>query len=215
MSSNADGWLWFFVGLLGVVFVVSLAWRLVCKIRCVPWPHWLAFMLENPYMKLVSPSAEVARLSGAASGMKVLDLGCGSGRISEHLCRLVGESGLIVGVDIQVPMLEKFVHRMEKVGISNYRAIRADLQELETLCEADFDRILLVTVLGEVPDQARLVSLAASKLASSGLLSITEVIPDPCYLTKKHVFELCASSGLELYSSSSGLLSYTMNFRKA
>jgi ubiquinone/menaquinone biosynthesis C-methylase UbiE len=44
-------------------------------------------------------SADVLKRSGIERGMRVLDLGCGSGDASLLIARMVGASGLVVGVD--------------------------------------------------------------------------------------------------------------------
>ena len=42
---------------------------------------------------------DVLRRAGIEAGMRVLDLGCGAGDVSLLLARLVGPSGLVVGID--------------------------------------------------------------------------------------------------------------------
>ncbi|WP_426440635.1 methyltransferase domain-containing protein [Bradyrhizobium genosp. P] len=44
-------------------------------------------------------TAEVLKRSGIKRGMRVLDLGCGSGDASLLIAKMVGPSGLVVGVD--------------------------------------------------------------------------------------------------------------------
>ena len=44
-------------------------------------------------------TADVLRRSGIERGTRVLDLGCGSGDASLLIAKMVGPSGLVVGVD--------------------------------------------------------------------------------------------------------------------
>jgi tRNA A58 N-methylase Trm61 len=44
-------------------------------------------------------AADVLKRSGIERGMRVLDLGCGSGDASLLIAKMVGPSGLVVGVD--------------------------------------------------------------------------------------------------------------------
>jgi|HubBroStandDraft_6_1064221.scaffolds.fasta_scaffold2294652_1 SAM-dependent methyltransferase len=49
--------------------------------------------------------------AGIAAGMRVLDVGCGSGEVSFMLAQLVGEAGQVVGVDRDPrPLAGLFVH---------------------------------------------------------------------------------------------------------
>ena len=72
--------------LIAIIFVagigVGLGWRRFSRRRFVPCPAWLAWMveLENPLARENRAACIVARL-GLEPGMKVLDAGCGPGRL--------------------------------------------------------------------------------------------------------------------------------------
>jgi len=55
---------------------------------------------------LLAPvSAELFRAAALTAGMRVIDIGCGSGDTSLELARRVGPSGSVTGLDISAPML--------------------------------------------------------------------------------------------------------------
>jgi SAM-dependent methyltransferase len=61
----------------------------------------------------------------------VLDVGCGGGGISLPLAEEVGPNGLVVGVDISVPLLDLARERSTNLGLSNLRFVHADMQSVD------------------------------------------------------------------------------------
>ena len=77
-----------------------------------------------------------------------------------------------------------------------------------------FDRALLVTVLGEITDKHAALVEVYGALKGDGILSITEVLPDPHYMTKEKVCSLCQQAGFKETECFDGQLSFTLNFKK-
>lgn len=77
-------------------------------------------------------------------------------------------------------MLEEVKKRVAAKHLENVQILlsRIDQDELE---KNVFDRALLVTVLGEISDREAALHQIFAALKPGGLLSITEVIPDPHY----------------------------------
>jgi hypothetical protein len=128
--------------------VLSAAFGLLLqRRRPMMHPPRLTFLFENPLVnRFVGPERLIRRLD-LAPGMRVLDAGCGPGRLTVPLARAVRSDGEVVTLDGQREMLEKLERRLEAEGIRNVRPVRAVLGE-RPLGEK-FDRILLAMVLGE------------------------------------------------------------------
>lgn len=62
------------------------------------------------------------------TGERVLDVGCGCGQTTLDLARSVGTQGLVTGIDLSLPMLERARERKEEKGIANVEFFYADAQ---------------------------------------------------------------------------------------
>jgi len=107
-----------------------------------------------------------ARLDSLA-GLRVLDIGCGGGILSEPLARL---GARVVGADPSESNIAVARHHAERSGLSiDYRVAAAEAlaQSGET-----FDVVLAMEVVEHVADLGLFIELAASMVAPGGLLFV-------------------------------------------
>jgi ubiquinone/menaquinone biosynthesis C-methylase UbiE len=186
-----------------------LSWRALSRMRALPCPPWLMWLLENPYAKrrTLTPVLEHLALSPA---LRVLDVGCGYGRLSIPIARLVLPGGEVVGVDIQEGMLRMARTRAEASGLTNltFRLAAAGDGHIEV---GQYDRALMVTVLGEIPRQADALSEVRRALKPGGFLCITELLPDPHYQPLGKVRRLAIAAGFRELGYFGNALGYTIN----
>lgn len=192
-----------------LLIVTGYWWRyhsLVC-------PASLAWLVENPYVNAIAgPKLLFERLE-LSEGMNLLDVGSGPGRLSIPASSIVGHSGEVVALDIQNRMLEKLQNKIETRKLTNIRLINAGAGDGKTDSEY-FDRALLVTVLGEIPDKGKALTEIYQALKPGGILSVTELIPDPHYTSRKRVRSLCSEAGFEETVSFGNWFCFTINFSK-
>ena len=148
-----------------------------------------------------------------AIGSRVLEIGCGAGRVTQWLCKAVGENGSVLGIDLQKSMIKKAEKKLAKAGLSNYRIESGNFLEMN-FGSTRFDQVVMVTVLGEIPQRQEVLSNVCSLLKKEGRLSICEVIPDPCYISHKTLQETCLQSNFLLVNSDKKPLCYVANFAK-
>ena len=201
------------VGFVGV----AVAWRLASRRQRLPCPAWLAWLLDNPYMRAVAGSAMLLDRAGVRAGMRVLDAGCGPGRLTIPAAERVGPEGEVVALDVQEEMLARVRRNVANRGLTNVRTVLGGLESVTTIpgiSAGTFDRALLVAVLGEVPNrQGALLALHAA-LKPGGILSITEVIPDPHYQTRGTVRRLAEDAGFQVAEFYGTPLAFTVNLRR-
>jgi ubiquinone/menaquinone biosynthesis C-methylase UbiE len=199
----------FALSALALIAAVCAVWRWASW----PCPSWLVPLLENPYFEAVAGAKLLLERAGVRPGMCVLDAGCGPGRVTLPAADLVGPSGSVIALDIQSGMLERLRQRLEAQGVNNVQLLLAGLGEGK-LGQSRFDIAFLVTVLGEVPDKLSALQEIFRALRPGGVLSVTEVLPDPHYQTVSRVRELSTKAGFHESSTHDGWLSYTINLRK-
>lgn len=201
------------VGAVAVAFVAaSLWWRNASRRRALPCPHWLGWVLDNPYTAWVAGSDATLDRLGVVPGMRVLDVGAGRGRVTIPAARRVGPGGLVVAVDVQERMLEHVRATSARFGLANVRTVPLDIttpdSELGRL--GTFDRALLITVLGELPDAPRGLRAIHALLREDGLLAVTEMLPDPHYVGRQRLRALAAANGFDELGAYGSGLAYTL-----
>jgi SAM-dependent methyltransferase len=118
------------LGLIVVGFLVNLTWRVLSNRQALPCPSWLGWMVEldNPFTRVNSAQFIVDHL-GLEPGMKVLDAGCGPGRVTLPLTETVGPQGEVIALDVQDEMLARTRAKAEAAGLTNIRYLQAELGE--------------------------------------------------------------------------------------
>ncbi|MEP6649452.1 MAG: protein-L-isoaspartate carboxylmethyltransferase [Lapillicoccus sp.] len=107
-------------------------------------------------------------------GMRVLDVGSGSGWTTVLLGRLVGETGHVIGVERIVELVSDGGRAVRAAGLPWASVRRAGANVLGLPEEAPFDRILVSAQAHEVPGQL------VGQLAEDGLM----VVPVNGYLLR-------------------------------
>lgn len=205
------------VGLVVLIvlgLLVNLIWRLSSQRQALPCPSWLGWMVEldNPFTRVNRAQFIVDHL-GLEPGMKALDAGCGPGRLTVPLARAVGPQGEVVALDVQEGMLAQAREKVDAAGLENVRYLQAELGGGDLPLNA-FDRAVLVSVLGEIPDQSAALEELYRVLKPGGLLSITEVIFDPHFQRRETVVRVAEAAGFRKKDFLGKRLAYTMHVEK-
>jgi ubiquinone/menaquinone biosynthesis C-methylase UbiE len=102
------------------------------------------------------PSANIARL-GLTEGMKVVDLGAGSGFYSFEAAKRVGTTGRVYAVEVQKDLLERLRSTGVAQGLRNIEVIWGNVEKIggTKLREALADRVIASNVLFQLekPDE--------------------------------------------------------------
>lgn len=102
-------------------------------------------------------------------GMRILDLGCGTGKQLFALAERLSGGSELVGVDISEQAVEAVNQRAQREGLANVRALRASLDECPgALPPGEFDLILSTYAIYYARDVRGLVSELASVLRPAG-----------------------------------------------
>jgi len=201
------------VSIVVLVLLSILGWRLLARRTSLPCPSVFIWMLENRIMDNVAGSTVLIERARIEPGMQVLDAGCGSGRLTVPVARHIGPEGGVLALDLQASMLANLAEGLIDAGLTNVKVHQAALGQ-GALPEGYFDRALLVTVLGEIPDQELALREIFTALKPGGMLSVTEVLPDPHYQTRKTVRNHGQRLGFSVEEIYKGWRSFTFNLLK-
>ena len=201
-------------GLATLLLAGSILWRLSSRRTSRPCPSWLAWMVEldNPFARNHNAASIVKRLD-LKPGMRVLDAGCGPGRLTIPLAKALGPAGEVVALDLQAGMIKRARAKAMEAGLTNIRFEQRAIGP-GALGEVLYDRVLLVTVLGEIPDREEALREIARALKQDGVLSITEIMLDPHYQRRASVLRMAAGAGLRESAFWGNRLAYTLHLIK-
>jgi demethylmenaquinone methyltransferase/2-methoxy-6-polyprenyl-1,4-benzoquinol methylase len=108
--------------------------------------------------------------AGLARGMKVLDVACGTGILSSHAQRIVGEEGLVVGLDLSAGMLRQ----ARRGGV---RHLAQGDAELLPVASGQFDFLDMGYALRHVADLRATFQEFRRVLKPGGKILILEITP--------------------------------------
>jgi len=202
------------LALLALLLVGTAGWRLFSRRSSLPCPSWLSWMveLENPIARNVGAANIVRRLE-LQPGMRVLDAGCGPGRVTIPLAKALVPGGEVVAVDIQSEMLRRAREKARSADVTNIRFCQLAI-EPGNLGSERYDRAILVTVLGEIPDRQGALEELYRALNPGGILSVTEMIFDPHYQSRRTILSLARAVGFQEKAFFGSRVAYTLNLEK-
>ena len=200
---------------IGCTILFSVVWRLASRRHILPCPAYLQKLVEldNPFTK-TNRAAFIIDHLGLEPGMRVLDAGCGPGRLSVPAAVRVGSKGIVVAMDVQDGMLARAKEKVQLANLTNVTFLHAALGN-GLLEHNHFDRALLVTVLGEIPDQRMALQEIFDALKPGGILSVTETIFDPHYQRRNTVTRLACEIGFKEHAFYGNKIAFVLNLIKS
>ena len=189
------------------------AWweRLRGRLRPRACPYSLAGALEVPGRRLVAAPERVLNAFGVRAGETVLEIGPGTGFYSIEAARRVGPRGRLICLDIQPDMLQHTRRRLQAASLEA-DFVQADACALP-LRSASVDHVLLITVLGEIPDRPAALAEIGRVLHPGGHLSVAEQFPDPDFVTRRTLRSQLTAAGFT-ESKTRGWLFYTSTWTR-
>jgi ubiquinone/menaquinone biosynthesis C-methylase UbiE len=133
-------------------------------------------------------------------GNRVLDFGCGPGFFTREFAKRVGDTGMVLAVDLQEEMLRILREKLGPEGLLpriKTHHCNQDSLTLSPQCDGTIDIAFTIFVVHEVPDAAELFQEISTLLVPGGLLFISE---PPIIVTGKEfrdTLSLAQEAGLQ------------------
>lgn len=108
-------------------------------------------------------------------GDHVLDLGSGAGNDCFVARAIVGETGIVTGLDFTDAMIAKAIENNKKLGFTNVEFVKGDIEEMP-LPDNTFDVIVSNCVLNLVPDKNKAFAQIRRVLKPSGHFCVSDVV---------------------------------------
>lgn len=124
-----------------------------------------------------NPEQNILKL-GLREGMRVADLGAGSGAYSIAASRSVGHTGHIFAVEVQKGLVKKLESEINESGLTNIECIWGDIENVHGTKIADhsMDAVIISNVLFQVEDKLGLLDESKRILKRGGKVLLIDWI---------------------------------------
>ncbi len=187
---------------LGLAVLAGALWWRKNPSAC---PYGQRFWVEAPH-PLITRERLRETLS-PSPGERVLEIGPGTGYYSLDLAGWLGDDGELELFDLQQEFLDHTMERARERALTNLVATRGDATALPHPDDS-FDAVVLITVLGEIPDQDAALREIARVLKPDGRLVVGELFGDPHFTAPGALERRAEGAGLRLQERSGPWLGY-------
>ncbi|MFI5175134.1 MAG: class I SAM-dependent methyltransferase [Terriglobia bacterium] len=137
-----------------------------------------AHRLEDPERLLWLPPGDVLALLPLRPGMRVADIGAGTGYFALPIAREIGPSGRVLAVDVEPEMIARLKQKIESAGApQNIELIEGEATNTR-LPAAQVDLLLMANLWHELDDLEGALREANRLLHEGGRLAILDWRPD-------------------------------------
>jgi len=189
-------WLmWLGGAIIGVKVLISLG----IQLWPVPTPLWARRLLHSRWRRRYRDPADTMRLLGLAPGMRVLEVGSGSGLFTAEAARFVQAHGQLVSVDLQIGMLRPLQQQLQLAGPDNVLLAEATAEHLP-LPDASIDLAFAIAVLPMIREKRQALCELRRVLKPDGILAVSEEVIEPEYVPAFVTWYWCHRAGFSLSS---------------
>lgn len=156
-------------------------------------PYSQRFWVDAPHPFIAR--ARLREALGPVAGARVLEIGPGTGYYTLPAAGWIGVGGRLDIFDLQQEMLDLTMRRARERGLDSVVATEGDARSLP-YDDSSFDAAFLVTVLGEIPDQAAALRELARVLRPGSRLVVGELFGDPHWVAPGALRRRAGAAGL-------------------
>lgn len=113
---------------------------------------------------------------GLESGMKVVDVGAGSGHHAILIAKAVGEEGIVYAIDVQKDLLARLKSEATSEHLNNLEIVWTDIEKSEAnnIRTGSVDRVFMSNVLYQIYDKQAAVGEVVRMLRPGGRIVVID-----------------------------------------
>ncbi|MFX1534087.1 MAG: class I SAM-dependent methyltransferase [Promethearchaeota archaeon] len=131
---------------------------------------------EQKYGLFEYLTIKLAQMCKIRKGMRVCDVGTGTGTSSFVLQKIVGSEGLVYGVDFSEKMLEIAQTKLNRTKNANIKFILSDADELEANIKFKVESVLYNASIFIIPNPSNTLQSAHRILAENGTVGMNYLL---------------------------------------
>ncbi|MBN2526295.1 MAG: methyltransferase domain-containing protein [Deltaproteobacteria bacterium] len=178
-------------------------------------PVWVGYLLASPVRKLFQ-NPDVILKSFVRDGMTVMDVGCAMGFFSLPAARLTGDSGKVVCIDCQEPMLTRLTKRAKKAGVMHRietRMCTTDNLRADDL-STKVDVALAIAMVHEASNPAHLIKQISNTVKPGGVFYVAEPLGHVSLPQVEETRATIEQNGFEVLETQKSHRLYSMLLKK-
>ncbi len=137
-----------------------------------PFSSRFSFILDNGLRAIIENVEKNILSMGIKPGMRVLEVGCGSGFVTGYLSKAVADGGFIISIDVQEKMINKA--KVKRGFLKNVDFRVENASDLKSVKDKEIDLVLLYYSLHEISGKDKALSEFHRVLKQGGILSLRE-----------------------------------------
>jgi SAM-dependent methyltransferase len=111
--------------------------------------------------------------AGVRAAMTCIDVGCGSGHVTQMLAETVGPSGRVVGIDFDPIKLAAAAADVDRAGLRNVKFQETDV--LQWRESSSYDVVYGRFILSHLPDSPRMIANMRDALRPGGVIVLEDI----------------------------------------
>jgi ubiquinone/menaquinone biosynthesis C-methylase UbiE len=168
-------------------------------------PYGQRFWVEAPHP--IITRERLRAVLRPEPGERALEIGVGTGYYSLDLAEWIAPDGTLELFDLQREFLDHTMRAAADRALGNLVATQGDATDLPYE-DGSIDAVVLIAVLGEIPDSATALLEVHRVLRPSGRLIVGELFGDPHFTTRGSLERMGAAAGLTLEERSGSWFGY-------
>jgi trans-aconitate 2-methyltransferase len=153
---------------------------------------WDARQYDNAKAPQIDAGRELIAMAKVRENDSILDLGCGTGRLTVELARIAFK-GNVIGIDPSDEMLSKAREVSDDFG--NMNVMKLPAQSMDFVKE--FDLVFSNSALQWINEQEDVIALSYRALKPSGRIAVQMPARDFCWTMSENIQSAIAALGLD------------------